>query len=149
MINTTIRNNILNALYGRFGSGGTNLIPTSNSCYLGFSTAAPTISAAGDCTAFPEPTASTGYARVKAEMAAASAGSITNSTTNIMWLAPNKGEKYTKATHIGLFANETGGLPIMVIELSAPITLDVNSTLILYKGDLTTTMTAETVPAET
>ena len=47
MISTNLANNILNAFYGRFGSGGTSLIPTSNACYLGFSNAAPTFSEAG------------------------------------------------------------------------------------------------------
>lgn len=142
MLNTTIRNNILNALYGRFGSGGTNLIPTSNSCYLGFSTVAPTISAAGECTAFSEPAASTGYKRLKVTMDAASGGSITNASTNLTWDAPNEGQQFGSATHIGLFSAATGGLPIMVIELTSPVTLGLKNTLILYKGKLTSTLTA-------
>ena len=39
VVSTNVRNNILNALYGRFGSGGASLIPTSGGCYLGFSAA--------------------------------------------------------------------------------------------------------------
>ena len=123
MINTSLANKILNALYGRFGSGGTALIPTSNSCYLGFSTAAPTISAMGECTAFPEPAASTGYKRLKAEMDAAANSSITNGTVNLTWDAPNEGQSFGKATHIGLFSAETGGLPIMVMALTEEVTL--------------------------
>lgn len=142
MINTSLANRILNALYGRFGSGGTALIPTSNSCYLGFSTAAPTISAAGECTAFPEPAASTGYKRLKAEMDAAANSSITNGTVNLTWDAPNEGQSFDKATHIGLFSAETGGLPIMVMALTEEVTLGLKNTLILYKGKLTTALSA-------
>lgn len=144
MVSTNVRNNILNALYGRFGSGGTSLIPTSNSCYLGFSTAAPTINTAGECTAFPEPEASTGYKRLKADMDAAASGSITNGSVNLTWDAPNEGQQFGKATHIGLFATQTGGMPIAVFELASEVTLGLKNTLILYKGDLTTTLTATT-----
>lgn len=142
MVSTNVRNNILNALYGRFGSGGTSLIPTSNSCYLGFSTVAPTISAAGECTAFPEPEASTGYKRLKADMDAAANGSIANGSVNLTWDAPNEGQQFGKATHIGLFSAQTGGMPIAVFALASEVTLGLKNTLILYKGDLTTTFTA-------
>lgn len=142
MVSTNVRNNILNALYGRFGSGGTSLIPTSNSCYLGFSTAAPTINPEGECTAFPEPASSTGYKRLKADMDAAASGSITNGTVNLTWDAPNEGQQFGKATHIGLFSAQTGGTPIAVFALAAEVTLGLKNTLILYKGDLTTTLTA-------
>lgn len=142
MISTNLANNILNAFYGRFGSGGASLIPTSNACYLGFSNAAPTFSEAGECTAFPEPAASTGYKRLKAEMDAAAAGSITNGSTNLTWDAPNEGQSFEKATHIGLFSAETGGLPIMVMALTEEVTLGLKNTLILYKGKLTTSLTA-------
>ncbi len=142
MVSTNVRNNILNALYGRFGSDGTSLIPTSNSCYLGFSTAAPTISTAGECTAFPEPAASTGYKRLKADMDAAANGSIANGSVNLTWDAPNEGQQFGKATHIGLFSAQTGGVPIAVFALASEVTLGLKNTLILYKGDLTTTLTA-------
>ena len=142
MVSAKIRNNFLNALYGRFGSGGPSLIPTSNSCYLGFSTAAPTINPEGECTAFPEPASSTGYKRLKADMDAAASGSITNGTVNLTWDAPNEGQQFGKATHIGLFSAQTGGLPIAVCALASEVTLGLKNTLILYKGDLTTTLTA-------
>lgn len=142
MVSTNVRNNILDALYGRFGSGGTSMIPTSNSCYLGFSTAAPTISTAGECTAFPEPEASTGYKRLQADMDAAASGSIANGSVNLTWDAPNEGQQFGKATHIGLFSAQTGGMPIAVFALASEVTLGLKNTLILYKGDLTTTLTA-------
>lgn len=147
MVSTNVRNNILNALYGRFGSGGTSLIPTSNSCYLGFSTAAPTINTAGECTAFSEPADSTGYKRLKADMDAAASGSITNGAVNLTWDAPNEGQQFGKATHIGLFSAQTGGMPIAVFALASEVTLGLKNTLILYKGDLTTTLTATDVTA--
>lgn len=151
MLSTNVRNNILNALYGRQDDTG-GLIPTSGSCYLGFSTAAPTISAEGECTAFPEPAASTGYVRLElrnsgltdaaAVMPAAVGGEIKNSTANLTFDAPNDGQSYGKATHIGLFAAKTGGLPIMVIQLTTEVTLGLKATLVLEKNKLTTTLTA-------
>lgn len=151
MLSTNVRNKILDALYGRQGDTG-GLIPTSDRCYLGFSTAAPTISAAGECTAFPEPTASTGYVRLElrnseltdasAVMPAASGGEIKNSTANLTFDAPNDGQSYGKATHIGLFAAKTGGLPIMVIQLANEVTLGLKATLVLEKNKLTTALTA-------
>ncbi len=144
MLSAKVRNNFLNALYGKFGSGGTALISTSNSCYLGFSTSAPTISASGECTTFTEPDASTGYRRLKAEMDAAVSGSITNGSVNLMWGAPNEGQQFGKATHIGLFKAQTGSdLPIAVFPLESEVTLGLKNTLILYKGKLTTTFVAE------
>ena len=151
MLSTNVRNNILNALYGRQDDTG-GLIPTSGSCYLGFSTAAPTISAAGECTAFPEPAASTGYVRLElrnknlsdasAVMPSASGGEIKNSTANLTFDAPNDGQSYGKATHIGLFSAKTGGLPIMVIQLTTEVTLGLKATLVLEKNKLTTALTA-------
>nr|DAG69691.1 MAG TPA: hypothetical protein [Caudoviricetes sp.] len=156
MLSTNVRNNILNALYGRQKDTG-GLIPTSGSCYLGFSTAAPTISAAGECTAFPEPAASTGYVRLElrnselndaaAIMPAAAAGEIKNSTANLTFDAPNDGQSYGKATHIGLFTEKTGGLPIMVIQLATEVTLGLKATLVLEKNKLTTALTAADVTA--
>ena len=151
MLSTNVRNNILDALYGRM-QDGTGIIPTDTSCYLGFSTAAPTISAAGECTAFPEPAASTGYVRLElrnsalndasAVMPAAVGGEIKNSTANLTFDAPNDGQSYGKATHIGLFSSKTGGLPIMVIQLTAEVTLGLKATLVLEKNKLTTALTA-------
>lgn len=151
MLSTNVRNKILDALYGRM-QGHDALIPTCGSCYLGFSTAAPTISAAGECTAFSEPAASTGYVRLElrnseltdaaAVMPAAVGGEIKNSTANLTFDAPNDGQSYGKATHIGLFAAKTGGLPIMVIQLATEVTLGLKATLVLEKNKLTTTLTA-------
>lgn len=151
MLSTNVRNKILDALYGRQKDTG-GLIPTSGSCYLGFSTAAPTISSTGECTAFPEPAASTGYVRLElrnseltdasAVMPAASGGEISNSTANLTFDAPNDGQSYGKATHIGLFSAKTGGLPIMVIPLATEVTLGLKATLVLEKNKLTTTLMA-------
>ena len=78
-------------------------------------------------------------------MDAAAAGSITNGSTNLTWDAPNEGQQFGKATHIGLFSSATGGLPIMVMALTAEVTLGLKNTLILYKGKLTTSLTATDV----
>ena len=151
MLSTNVRNKVLDALYGRM-QGHDALIPTCGSCYLGFSTAAPTISAAGECTAFPEPAASTGYVRLEmrnsaltdasAVMPAASGGQIKNSGVNLTFDAPNDGQSYGKATHIGLFKNKTGGMPIMVIQLTNEVTLGAKATLVLEKNKLTSALTA-------
>ena len=151
MLSTNVRNKILDALYGRM-QGHDALIPTCGSCYLGFSTAAPTISAAGECTAFPEPAASTGYVRLEmrnsaltdasAVMPAASGGQIENSGVNLTFDAPNDGQSYGKATHLGLFKNKTGGMPIMVIQLTNEVTLGARATLVLEKNKLTSALTA-------
>ena len=151
MLSTNVRNKILDALYGRM-QGHDALIPTCGSCYLGFSTAAPTISAAGECTAFSEPAASTGYVRLalrnsdlsdaSAVMPPSAGGEIKNSTANLTFDAPNDGQSYGKATHIGLFKNKTGGMPIMVIQLTNEVTLGAKATLVLEKNKLTSALTA-------
>jgi hypothetical protein len=152
MLSTNVRNHILEAIYGRFGESGRVIISTSDRCYLGFSTATPTISAEGECTAFPEPAASTGYVRLElrnpglpdasAVMPAAVDGEIKNSTANLTFDAPNDGQSYGKATHIGIFAEKTGGLPIMTIQLTTEVTLGLKATLVLEKNKLTTALTA-------
>lgn len=78
-------------------------------------------------------------------MDAAASGSISNGTVNLTWDAPNEGQQFGKATHIGLFSAETGGLPIMVMALTEEVTLGLKNTLILYKGKLTTSLTATDV----
>ena len=145
MLNTTVGNNILNAFFGKATS--TDIIPTGRSCYLGFSTTAPTVGASGDITAFTEPASSTGYKRLKAEMDNASNCVITNGSVNLTWDAPNEGQQFGQATHIGLFANEGTELPIMAFELASVVTLGLKATLILYKGKLKVTLTTSETTA--
>ena len=79
---------------------------------------------------------------MKCLQVAASGGEIKNSTANLTFDAPNDGQSYGKATHIGLFTAKTGGLPIMVIQLTTEVTLGLKATLVLEKNKLTTTLTA-------
>ena len=46
------------------------------------------------------------------------------------------------AVAVSIMSAQIGGLPIAVFALASEVTLDLKNTLILYKGDLTTTLTA-------
>ena len=46
------------------------------------------------------------------------------------------------AVAVGIMSAQISGLPIAVFVLASEVTLDLKNTLILYKGDLTTTLTA-------
>ena len=138
MISTAKANSILDDL---FGKGASN-------CYLGFSTTTPQLSGSGVITNFTEPAASTGYKRVPltdealSSMDAASGAQIKNGTYNIAFPVPNKDSQYGTATHIGVFEVATGGTPTITAALSAPQTLGLKATLVLYKNDFTATLTA-------
>lgn len=127
MLNKTTINGILNDLY--------------DGKYLGFSTTAPTGYDAGQITSFPEPASSTGYQRIECQMDAASDGTKKNGSKNLEWPAPNEGQSYGQATHIGIFSAKTGGLPIGTIPLAEAVTLGLKNTLIIYKGKFTASMT--------
>ena len=137
MISTAKANSILDGL---FGKGASN-------CYLGFSTTTPELSN-GVIIKFTEPNESTGYKRVPltdealSSMDAASGAQIKNGTYNIAFPVPNKDSQYGTATHIGVFEVATGGTPTITAALSAPQTLGLKATLVLYKNDFTATMTA-------
>ena len=138
MISTAKANSILDGL---FGKGASN-------CYLGFSTTTPSLGTNGQITNFTEPAPSTGYKRVPltdealSSMDAASGAQIKNGTYNIAFPVPNKESQYGTATHIGVFEVATGGTPTITAALSAPQTLGLKSTLVLYKNDFTATLTA-------
>ncbi len=127
MLNKTTINGILDDLY--------------DGKYLGFSTATPTGYDAGQITAFAEPASGTGYQRIACVMAAASNGEKKNSTANLVWPAPNEGQSFGQATHIGIFSAKTGGTPIGAIPLSEAVTLGLKNTLIIYKNKFTASMT--------
>ena len=116
--------------------------------YLGFSSTTPSLGTNGQISNFTEPAASTGYKRVPltdealSSMDAASGAQIKNGTYNIAFPVPNKESQYGTATHIGVFEVETGGTPTITAALSAPQTLGLKATLVLYKNDFTATMTA-------
>lgn len=138
MISTVKANSILDGL---FGKGASN-------CYLGFSTTTPQLNDSGVITNFTEPDASTGYKRVPltdealSAMDAASGAQIKNGTYNIAFPVPNKESQYGTATHIGVFEVATGGTPTITAALSAPQTLGLKATLVLYKNDFIATLTA-------
>ena len=138
MISTAKANSILDGL---FGKGASN-------CYLGFSTTTPSLGENGQISNFTEPDASTGYKRVPltdealSSMDAASGAQIKNGTYNIAFPVPNKESQYGTATHIGVFEVATGGTPTITAALSAPQTLGLKATLVIYKNDFTATLTA-------
>lgn len=116
--------------------------------YLGFSSTTPSLGTNGQISNFTEPDASTGYKRVPltdealSSMDAASGAQIKNGTYNIAFPVPNKDSQYGTATHIGVFEVATGGTPTITAALSAPQTLGLKATLVLYKNDFIATLTA-------
>ena len=117
--------------------------------YLGFSTTTPEIDKdTGAITNFTEPDESTGYKRVPlteealSAMDSASNAKITNSKYNIAFPVPNKESQYGTATYIGVFETEKGVSPTIAAKLSAPQTLGLKATLVIYKNDFTATLTA-------
>ena len=116
--------------------------------YLGFSSTTPSLGTNGQISNFTEPAASTGYKRVPltdealSSMDAASGAQIKNGTYNIAFPVPNKESQYGTATHIGVFEVATGGTPTITAALSAPQTLGLKATLVLYKNDFVATLTA-------
>ena len=96
---------------------------------------------AGQITSFPEPSDTTGYQRIECQMDAAAAGVKKNGSQNLEWPAPNEGQSYGQATHIGIFSAKMGGTPLGAIPLSAVVTLGLKNTLIIYKGKFTASMT--------
>ncbi len=139
MIATTKANEILDDLFRTQGT---------SKRYLGFSSTTPTLGADGTIGNFTEPAASTGYRRVlmdaaaQSGMDAAANAAIKNGTYNITFAVPNKDQQYGSATHIGVFETETGGKPTLTAALSEAQTLGLKTTLVLYKNDLTATLTA-------
>lgn len=138
MISTAKANSILDGLFR------SNVDVTH---YLGFSTTTPELKN-GVISNFKEPDPSTGYKRVPltdealSAMDAASGAQIKNGTYNIAFPVPNKESQYGTATHIGVFEVATGGTPTITAALSAPQTLGLKATLVLYKNDFTATLTA-------
>ena len=139
MISTAKANSILDDLFRSEGKAIR---------YLGFSSTTPSLGTNGQISNFTEPAASTGYKRVPltdealSSMDAASGAQIKNGTYNIAFPVPNKDSQYGTATHIGVFEVATGGTPTITAALSAPQTLGLKATLVLYKNDFTATLTA-------
>ena len=51
-------------------------------------------------------------------------------------------DDYFTAVAVGIMSAQIGGLPIAVFALTSEVTLGLKNTLILYKNDFTTTLTA-------
>ena len=140
MIETPRANGILNELLRSPEGGG--------SYYLGFSSTEPTLSTTGDITNFTEPAADTGYRRIKmsaenyAILDSAANSAIKNSTYNLAFPVPNKGQQYGSAVAIGFFISKDAGKPYFTAKLKQAQTLGLKTTLVIYKNDFTTTLTA-------
>ena len=140
MIATERANGILNELL-RSPNG-------EASYYLGFSSTEPTLGSTGAINNFTEPAAATGYRRIKlsaenyAILDIAANSAIKNSTYNLAFPVPNKGQQYGSAKAIGFFTSESGGTPYFAAMLTAEQTLGLKTTLVIYKNDFSTTLTA-------
>lgn len=139
MVAGSVSNPLLNAF---FAKASNSQIPTSQQCYIGFSTTTPTASG-NDIANFTEPAAATGYER---ELV----GIVNNTPTQMMDSAANgvikNGSKMIKCfraksalgpfTHVGLFSAATGGTPIMVGELTEPVSVAVGALMLFDKNGL-------------
>ena len=147
MIATERANSILDTLL-RAGSATAGEGATELPKYLGFSSTEPTLNDSGVITNFTEPAASTGYRRIKMNAEHSSAldpaanSSIKNGTYNLAFPVPNKGQQYGSAKAIGFFDTESGGTPYFTAMLTAEQTLGLKTTLVIYKNDFSTTLTA-------
>lgn len=147
MIATERANSILNTLLraGSITSGNETIeLPK----YLGFSSTEPTLSDSGVITNFTEPAASTGYHRVKMDadhfsaLDPAADSAIKNATYNLTFPVPNKGQQFGSAKAIGFFDSANAANPYFTAMLTEEQTLGLKTTLVIYKNDFTTTLTA-------
>ena len=140
MIETERANHILDGLL--YTSPGTS--PN----YLGFSTTEPTLGEDGSITNFTEPEDSTGYRRIQMSEDAgtnlnpADGAKITNKDYNIAFPVPNKGQQYGSAVAIGFFNSKGAVKPYFTAKLKQAQTLGLKTTLVIYKNDFSTTLTA-------
>lgn len=125
-------------------SEGTIQIPK----YLGFSTTEPVLGEDGSITNFTEPAAITGYLRLQisedagADLDSASGAKITNSKYNFAFPVPDKGQQYGSAVAIGFFDSKDAPQPYFTAKLKQAQTLGLKTTLVIYKNDFSTTLTA-------
>lgn len=140
MIATSYANDILNRLLKGTDSGSYK--------YLGFSTTVPELNTDGTIKNFTEPEASTGYHRLEMSVLQeswldpAANATIKNTTYNLAFPVPNKGQQYGSAKAIGFFESKTAEKPYFVANLTEEVTLGLKATLVIYKNDFTTTLTA-------
>ena len=139
MIATSYANNILDNLHK--GSAG-------EFKFLGFSTTAPALDTDGTIKNFTEPAASTGYHRLEMSqeqeswLDPAANSTIKNTTYNLAFPVPNKGQQYGSAKAIGFFESNTAQKPYFVANLTEEVMLGLKATLVIYKNDFSTTLTA-------
>lgn len=148
MLNYTIGNSFLNALFARGDTMSGNALSTQ--CYIGVSTTTPTQNALGVITNFTEPAASTGYKRARLGirgneatyvMDAAAGNEIKNGTNFIFFdEAVTGGGGFGTVTWFGLFSTATGGAPLLAGELAAPVTVAENHVLLFRSEDLKVTL---------
>lgn len=153
MIATAKANSILNTLL-RAGSTTIGEETVALPKYLGFSSTEPTLSDSGVITNFTEPDAATGYQRIKMDadhssaLDAAAGATIKNGTYNLAFPVPNKDQQYGSAKAIGFFDSADAANPYFTAMLTEEHTLGLKTTLVIYKNDFSTTLTAtETVSA--
>ena len=122
---------------------GTTEIPK----YLGFSTTEPVL-ANGIITNFTEPAPDTGYLRLQMSEDAGSAlnpadgAKITNKDYNLAFPVPDKDQQYGSAVAIGFFDSKDAPKPYFTAKLKQAQTLGLKTTLVIYKNDFSTTLTA-------
>lgn len=140
MIETPRANSILDSLLYS--------IPGRSPNYLGFSTTEPTLGEDGSIINFTEPEASTGYRRLQmsedagANLNPAEGAKITNKDYNLAFPVPNKGQQYGTAVAIGFFISKDATKPYFTAKLKQAQTLGLKTTLVIYKNDFSTTLTA-------
>lgn len=152
MISTERANSILDTLL-REGSVTTSTGTITLPKYLGFSTTEPVLEN-GIITNFTEPAASTGYLRIQmsedagAALDSAAGAKVTNTKYNLAFPVPDKGQQYGSAVAIGFFDSKDADKPYFTAKLKQAQTLGLKTTLVIYKNDFSTTLTAtETVSA--
>lgn len=147
MIATERANSILDTLL-RGGSVTTSTGTTKIPKYLGFSTTEPVLGEDGSITNFTEPAASTGYHRLQMSEDAGSSlnpadgAKITNKDYNLAFPVPDKGQQYGSAVAIGFFDSKDAPKPYFTAKLKQEQTLGLKTTLVIYKNDFSTTLTA-------
>ena len=155
MIATQRANKILDTLLREKTKVITDEGPIEIPKYLGFSTTEPALEN-GIITNFTEPAGSTGYLRLQisedagADLDSAAGAKITNSKYNFAFPVPDKGQQYGSAVAIGFFDSKDADKPYFTAKLKQAQTLGLKTTLVIYKNDFSTTLTAtETTATET
>ena len=144
MMAGSVSNPLLNAF---FAKASNTQIPTSQQCYIGFSTTTPT--ANGDNVGnFTEPAASTGYERclvgivnnVPMQLMDSAAGGVIKNGSHRIYAFRAKSE-IGPFTHMGLFSAKTGGTPILSEPLTTPVTCAAGAVMLFDPSGLKISLT--------